>query len=299
MATYRHLGALAQDIYDTTGSSTSATARGWARRDPMNWREGFAAGTYSRLGETVIAFRGTEDTQDIIDDLLMVPIARPGAARDAVESLLRIYGVSMGPVLDFMAPRITEAVLQTEAVRDQVRRRLNRVPTEQVRAALRYFDACSPRPVAVCGHSLGGALAQVVSQQRGVTAVSFNGPFMGDIGGAAPMSSGDLIYVNAIGDPLSFMTGAMGHVPHGQLHTVRLPAFRRPPVRQDSAPTWLRVVSPALAIGADCADSARQYAETLRYLGETMLYHHSIDSLVPALSASARFASTVPGAPLP
>ena len=67
----------------------------------------------------------------------------------------------------------------------------------------------------------------------------------------------------------------------------------------DSALTRHRRCAALRAALGDCADSARQYAETLRYLGETMLYHHSIDSLVPALSASARFASTVPGAPLP
>jgi len=294
VASISDLAALAQDIYDTSAGSTSGVSRGWARRDPMNWQDGFAAGTYSRVGETVVAFRGTEDQQDMVDDLLMMPVAQSGAARRTIEDLLRLYGVSLGPALDFAAPRLVEAVLRNGMVQASVSRSLNRVPTQQVRQALRYFDACQPRPRAVCGHSLGGALAQVVSQQRGVIGVSFNGPFMGDIAGAVPSSSGQLIYVNAIGDPLSFSTSSMGHVPHGQVHTVRLPAFPRRPAAS-AQPRWLAALSPALAMGLEVADTVRAYADILRYLGDTMLYHHSIDTLAPAVNRDPRFASPLAG----
>ena len=108
MASIADLSVLAQDIYDTSAASASASSRGWTRRDPMNWREGFAAGTYTGGGDTVIAFRGTEDQ---------------------IEGLLQLYGVSLGPSLDFAAPRLVDAVLRNRTVQERVARTLNSIGT--------------------------------------------------------------------------------------------------------------------------------------------------------------------------
>ena len=108
--------------------------------------------------------------------------------------------------------------------------------------------------------------------------------------GAVPQSSGQLIYVNAIGDPLSFSTSSMGHLPHGPVHDVRRPAFLRWRV-DSSRPSWLFALSPALSMGLDVADTVRSYADILSYLGDVMLYHHSIDTLAPVVSRDQRFAS--------
>jgi len=53
--------------------------------------------------------------------------------------------------------------------------------------------------------------------------------------------------------------------------------------------------SPALAMGLEVADTVRAYADILRYLGDTMLYHHSIDTLAPAVNRDPRFASPLAG----
>ena len=227
----------------------------------------------------------------------MIPVAQPGAARRTIEGLLQLYGVSLGLSLDFAAPRLVDALLRNSMVQARVSRSLNRVPTEQVEQALRYFDGCRSRPLAVCGHSLGGVLAQVVSQQRGVICVSFNGPFMGGIAGAVPQSSGQLIYVNAIGDPLSFSTKSMGHLP--KWSRAQCASAGVPPRRVDSSrPSWLFVLSPGLYMGLEVADTVKSCADTLRYLRDVMLYHHSIDTLVPMVSRDPRFTSPLVDAAL-
>lgn len=289
---------LAQDIYDRTGTA-QASHGGWSRRDPMNWGNGFAAGTYVRGSEVVIAFRGTEtdDAEDLIADAMMVPLTEPGQAQSTLSSLLRQYNVTTLNLITAYVPSILEGLMQQPVMRGVIRQRANQVPGEQLNAALQYFGRSTTPPTMVTGHSLGGGLAQLVSLQRGVRCVAFNSPHMGDLGvsvtsrgtavaGVVPMSSQILVQVNADRDPLSMATRGI-NLTHGAEIIVPLPVFRNPPTRESAeAPLLARIFAPATSLAYRELTYNR---ELLSYLGEIMLDGHSMANLCRAVSQNGRF----------
>ena len=299
---------LAQDVYDRTGNAQAMDAR-WVRRDPQNWGNGFAGGTYSKGADVVISLRGTEtdDSRDLISDAMMVPLARPGAARATLDHLLHNYHVSGPNLLASAVPPLVEALMQNGTMRDLIRTSANQVPGEQVQRALQYFDRCSPRPTMVTGHSLGGALAQVVSQQRNVPCVAFNSPHMGDLGASAgadggrvegmiPMTSQTLLQVNANLDPLSVATAAVGNLTHGRVITVVIPPFHEAPTRHTvDVPLWASLLAPTAAYLYDTYQTVSGelsfHRELIQHLGDAMLYGHSMANLCAAIAREGRYSA--------
>jgi hypothetical protein len=108
-----------------------------------------------------------------------------------------------------------------------------RVPQEQSSAALRFMDACMNNTNGhiniVTGHSLGGALAKIISQRRSCLAVAFNAPYVGGLRGSAPRTSMLIRNYNSNLDPVSRMTRGVGNMEEGHTTTITIPP---PPVWQ-------------------------------------------------------------------
>lgn len=298
MPSIQDCAALSLDVYDRGGNSTAASA-GWTRIDGQNWRNGFAAGQYQQGSDLVVAFRGTDtdDASDLLGDAMMVPILTTGAAQHAVQSIFREAGVHDPNMITLLAPRLAEAFLNIPAIRLAIRVAANRVPETQLQDALAYFDRCSPRPRFVSGHSLGGALAQLVSHERSVPAVAFNSPYMGTLRGATQASSQVILMVNAWGDPLSVATRAAGNLPHGReiVLTVEGPPAT-PPQLQRRDLRWSDLLSTLSPLGTAVRLSvregeaqARYYRAFLSYLGEVLLHYHSMAVLLAELMRDRRY----------
>lgn len=299
MASVNDCAALADDVYSREHNELARGAR-WQRLDAQNWSYGFAAGTYQRGDERVIAFRGTDtdDSEDIFgSNALMVPLMQAGAARTALESLFREYGVDDGNALSVVAPRVIERIAQLDLVQSYIRLHLNRVPAQLTRA-LEYFDRCDPPPRFITGHSLGGALAQLVAQQRSVPAIAFNAPFMGTLQGVVPASSMLIAQINSRGDPLSLATQNVGNLPHGRVIWIVLPQPPvRPPVFQRRQLRWTQLATGGMGAVAmrEAEAHARYYRELLTYLGEVMLYYHGMDQLRRTLAGNRRYGQPLSG----
>ena len=123
MPTIRDLGLLAEAAYDG-----ATTAPGWIRinnQAASGSFNGFQAATFTRGGETVLAFRGTAQLMDVVADLKL--------------------GTGMNST--YFAAADTYAF------------------------GFRHLPN-----VYVCGHSLGGAIAQVVANRGGFKFATFNAP---------------------------------------------------------------------------------------------------------------------------
>ena len=291
MPTLQDCATLAFDVYDRTGNQTAQTA-GWTRVDGQNWGPGFAAGHYRKQSDVVVAFRGTDtdDSRDILSDAAMVPLLRRGAAQDALQALARQYNLEDQTTIARVAGRIIDVIAQTEPVSDAIERYANQVPTDQFRQALAYFDGIRPRPQFVTGHSLGGALAQLVSQQRSVTALAFNSPSMGTIQGAVPATSMLIAQVNARGDPLSLATQSVGNLPHGRVLTIDIQPYSAPPQFRRRQLGWMDLMMPVPAmLQREWSAHTEHYREIVSYLGGAMLHHHSMKNLLIALIRHRRF----------
>ncbi|MGH7470716.1 MAG: hypothetical protein ACRENP_22435 [Longimicrobiales bacterium] len=249
MPTVQDCATLAFDVYDRTGNETAQRA-GWTRVDGQNWAPGFAAGHYRKNAEMVVAFRGTDtdDSRDILSDAAMVPLLRRGAAQDALLALARQYNLEQHAVTAAVAGRIIDVIAQTGPVSVAIESFANQVPIEQLRHGLAYFDRVQPRPQFVTGHSLGGALAQLVSQQRSVPALAFNSPSMGTIRGAVPVTSMLIAQINARGDPLILATQSVGNLPHGRVITVEIQPYACPPQLQRRPLGWMNLLVPVPAL---------------------------------------------------
>jgi len=206
---------LAEDVYHRENNDL-ASAIGWTRVDAQNWQNGFAAGLYRKNNTTVVSFRGTDtdDIDDILADLRMIPLSELDLTEELPQALLHAYGVDAQEMQ--VGGYIVGQIATSAATRRRIRAHANQVPREQVQQALQYFLSIEPRPAVLVGHSLGGALAKIVSLEHNIRAIAFNSPFMGDLQGVRPISSLYISSINARLDPLSMATDLVGNLAHGQ-----------------------------------------------------------------------------------
>ena len=327
---------LADDVYNRSNNNL-AQERGWLRVDAQNWMHGFAAGIYERGGQRVVAFRGTDtdDANDILSDAQMVPVASVQQITRVVPTILQEYGVGDRAELVLAGTLLTE-VLASFKARVAAAIWANQAPPVQTHQAQSYLRQTSPQPVYLTGHSLGGALAKVLSLNTGIPCVVFNSPFMGTLRGVVPMSSEAITSINARLDPLSLATRTVGNLPHGRSIVVDTPAFpRRPPVRptveqydsgiQCATPTgawWASQAGMNAYLAASFCEMAREIAQPvgevlsaperyyryiterrpdyaqalLGYLGEQAGYYHSMEHLREAMMGMPQFRRPLSGA---
>lgn len=330
MATYFDCAILSEDVYNRQ-SNEVANSFLWERIDSQNWGGGFAAGLYVKGNATVVAFRGT-DSDDLNDwwaDAQMLPLSDTSRTMQIPHSLLQEYRVD-DAVLD-VGGLVLGRFLASDWSRNVINNYCNRIPARQSRQAVEYFRSASPKPELVVGHSLGGALAKIVSYQMNVKAVAFNSPFMGALEGIEQSSTPDITNINAMGDPLSTATAAAGNNSHGAIIRVRTPRF---PGSVPEAPQIDRYQRPircprggygytpeALArslAGAICEnvmDSlvdpvARRisapvrglellrrypayYSSLMSYLGRAAGYYHNMSNLLNAMEGRGRFGGEI------
>lgn len=290
MATVRDLATLALDVYSQENNELAREA-GWERLDGQSWANGFAAGTYRkhRGGEHVVAFRGTDDLDDVIADLIMVPLLREGAARRALTQLLDQYDVPSGSLFD-LAPGLVERLGRAGMNNGVIQSLANQVPPDQVRQARQYV-ARGPTPTFLTGHSLGGALTKVLCLDAGIPGVAFNSPFMGELRGVRPVSTAAVASVNTIGDPLSTLTWSVtGGLTHGPVVPVMVPRKHAPP-RMHRTGMLARLVTGGLAgvVAGEIRDQYEFHERLLEYLQAVLLHFHGMGPLQKAISTARRF----------
>ncbi len=292
MATLKELGALSEDVYNRSDNKLSRRV-GYTRSDPQNWTAGFAGGAYRKQGETVVAFRGTDDGQDMVSNAMMVPLLEPGAARNGLRAMAEELEVDDDLVMSRVLPSMAEDIMSRRSVRNRIARSANRVP-EQLDEALAYLDRQSPTPSWVTGHSLGGALAQLVGEARGVPAVAFNSPNLGFIGGATPVTSTGILLFNARLDPLSLVTREVGNPAHGRVESVEVARFRRPPSRTRREFRWRDILTPIpVRVAQRVRSESEHYAALISYLLEAMFHYHGIGTLNTYLGKHGRYNRTL------
>lgn len=294
MATIADCAVLAEDVYDSEDSRPAAGA-GWARLNQEEWSGGFAAGRYKRSrppGELIVAYRGTDDLTDWVHNSLMVPVIEAANAGDAIRSLLTAYDVGDRGLLA-MGPDLIEGIFSDVRVRAAIWALADQIPRPQVERALKYFDDTTPRPEIVVGHSLGGALAKIVSQNRDVPAVAFNSPFMGDLGGVVPATSGLQISVNASRDPLSFVTASVGNLAHGESIAVDVRSFPVPRLPDRPTRNHWTPLSAVRDTVTRIRDEARLQLDLIEYVGDAALHYHQMSTLTPVLRGSSEFSQSL------
>ncbi len=313
---------LAEDAYEEF-CTLSASSHGWSRIDGRNWSDGFAAETYRSSDGIIIAYRGTDDLQDALDDARMTPLAPRERLLSVVPELLNAYGMRGHPEMESLG-HVIASIMDRPDVRSAVAVGANQLPQNQVQAALDYCDAAEAPPSYVVGHSLGGALAKTVSQRRSIPAIGFNSPNMGNLRGIRAESSYQILSINAFGDPLSLATRSAGNLPLGMEIIVSVPPYpQRPPQRPVMASYTHPVSCPRShttsytnsrgllqhAASALCQatesvgrlaslpertwNMLSQYPDYYRhlatYMGELLLHHHSIATLRETLAGNPRF----------
>lgn len=272
--------AIAAD--DCYGANPMCSEGGWIIADPKKWGAGFAASTFRRGTQVIIAFRGTDDQEDALADAEMLPAVGVVASWDAVNLLLKKYNVGDEKTPKWVPAAVVGAI-QLARTYGENKGVTNRVPKEQRRLALKYYAATKPAPSFVVGHSLGGALAQIVGLERKVAAVSFNSPFIGGIHGDVPMSTLTLLHVNADLDPVSMLTKAAGSLPHGGVKNVRLPPCPEIPPKAGLGSLDLPMWAPFFAQVVTAPERARYIGSLVAYLERAAIYYHSMANLRAAL----------------
>jgi hypothetical protein len=289
MTSLNDCAVLADDVY--RDGRNPAGRHGWKLVDLQSWDKGFAAGTYERNGKTVVAFRGTDDSEDIfVANVQMIPLVDKGKAEEVVKVVLEKYGSSDDALLNGSVSKVLEYLLQHPKIRESIRQGANRVPSKQGRLVLSYFKSRRVKPSFVVGHSLGGALAKYVAHETSSHGVAFNSPMMGDLAGMRPLSLPTLLNVNTVGDPLSFATEVAGNLSHGNTISIAIP----PKVIRTSAKftTWQKVLIPDIV---EMALWARDQKRLIEDVAQLALYYHSMKNLSDAISRQPRF--SVPLAP--
>ncbi len=241
MASITDCAVFSEHCYPSPEVSLSS---GWEVIRPYNGSGGFAATLYGRGNERVLAFRGTETDvpDDLLADLHMIPLASAAQTASVPPALMRAYGLQDNTELALGGLILTN-VMHYNWAQNQIAGAANQIPPVQSRHAVETFDSISPAPNFVCGHSLGGALAKIVCQQRGVACIAFNSPYMGDLQGMEPQSNSNMLSINAIGDPLSVATRQIGNLGHGEAIDVRVADYPHPPPERPTLTTYSRPVS--------------------------------------------------------
>lgn len=219
----------ANDVYSNTNK-----APGWTRVAQSSAADnGFFGAAYGYNGSVIVALRGTQEMQDVVDDLNMIP----GIDGTVAERVMRKMAIEYckGTPAQLTAVQNIGAFgkfLFTRAgVRKGVEKWGNRIPPNQARNACTFAkqvnSLCKTKGLKIrcfTGHSLGGALAQYLSEQTGdgglteikekIPAVAFNSPSMGTISGMRKGMGGGILCVNARLDPLSLATKLAGNDTH-------------------------------------------------------------------------------------
>lgn len=323
---------LSEDVYNRENNQL-ANSHDWQRLDAQNWQGGFAAGTYERRGQRVIAFRGTDDVDDALSDARMIPNASPERVASVTPMVLSEYGLSDRTELQVGAVLLSH-LLTRPSMRSVIALFANQTPPEQTRQALDYVRRQTSSPVFFTGHSLGGALAKVLSLRLGINCVAFNSPFMGDLRGVAPMSSELITSINARSDPLSLATRQVGNLAHGRVIVVDTPSpsrnppavpvvesYRRPDVCPRATGAWWTseegiyaamfgpvceaVMDTLEPVGSLASAPQRNLiywfqqrptyiAALLTYLGDVAIHYHSMENLRRTMENMPRFSTTLP-----
>jgi hypothetical protein len=327
MVTAFDCAVLSEDVYNQEDNSL-AEGHGWARLDGQGWGSGFAAGTYLKGRDRVVAFRGTDDFADVLSDARMVPDASVDRIEAVTPALLDQYGLSDREELVIGGSLLTQ-LLTTGDARRVIRTYANQVPPEQTRQAEAYLDNLAQPPTYFTGHSLGGALAKIMTVRRGIPCVALNSPYMGDLRGMTPVSSAGILSIRARSDPLSVATENAGNLPHGRVIIVDTPDYANPPPRRPEVQSYTRptgcprasgnwwtseegiyaaVAGPVCEAALDAWEPVgralsaprrhlrywyRQYpnyiVELLSHVGAVALHFHSITPLRETMSGMGRF----------
>lgn len=278
--------AMANDVYKNEGNPA------WKRiMQKSAGDNGFFGAAYKQGDNVVIGVRGTQEAQDVLDDLFMAPNIPGDRAGAALKKLVDDYvkGHSFakggGDSLGFLANWIFSRV----GVQHATKKWGNQIPPTQAMIArsfsMQVYNYCKANKLRLrcfVGHSLGGALAQYLSEQTGVggaldiqegiPAVAFNSPNMGKIQGMSKNAGGGILIVNARLDPLSFLTREVGNESHAaspkhEWRNIDIGTFEPPPRYMPNE-----------------QHTTEEYQKFRNWLLRAMKFYHSIDNMQDYLS---------------
>lgn len=238
MVTIKDCAVMAESVY----GFNLCNEVGWTEAHSHHGTHGFAAATYEKNGHFVVAFRGTDEDIDWVENVRMVPVASEENVRRVIPGLLEAYGLGDREELTVMNSIVSQLVSYARAqalIGDEA----NQVPPHQTPQAEAYLARLGSTPVVVTGHSLGGALAKVVALRHALIGVAFNSPFMGNLEGVPPVSSPQIFNINAVGDPLSSATRSVGNLPTGREFQVQVRQCVASPPREPSVEPYLNPLS--------------------------------------------------------
>lgn len=239
--TIQDCARLANLVYNKPGLAT----QGWTQFGPTfgNPRtqfnvadsyQGFYGATYVSGEDMVVAYRGTANWTDAVDDACMVPVKTAEQARMFGWRFMIHYTHRPDWTADAMG-KVFETIFRLPATQCALRQYANQIPPDHAEKAIRIANlaqkyaqknASGVKYKLRCfvGHSLGGALAQYASEQTGaggqidggvpIPGVSFNGPCMGNIVGMRRGFGGGIVAVHNELDPLSLATNIAGNASH-------------------------------------------------------------------------------------
>ena len=304
------LAVLSDEVYnDEFDDKGEAHKLGWSRTESqLLTKSGFFAAKYERKEDVIVAYRGTDDKKDVLADAQMLPLLNACMINDTLETLLVCYGVHDSSDLEAIKGLLRWVLLAAQKAPDYI----NSVPTEQTSEALSVFDKFKPQ--CVTGHSLGGALAKVVSERRSVVAVAFNSPFMGNMRGTIPQTSILIANVNTKGDPLSLATRTAGNLSHGfDTKEVTVEDLKATPPKRPATYGYTRMPAgceveateknPLLGLACHLAQKKRidqeredlngYKFELLLYLKEAMKHYHKMANLRKAIGNASNYRSPI------
>ncbi|MCB1023551.1 MAG: hypothetical protein KDB79_04120 [Acidobacteria bacterium] len=284
----KECAVIANDVYFNYNKIAST----WTRfHQKTGGDDGFFGAAYSRGSDVVVGIRGTQEGQDILDDMGMAPNLNGEIAGAAMKKMILDY-VAGYPDSKTGAETfgfIAKWIFSKKAVRHATSNWGNQVPENQAllgRSFLmqvnNYCLSNRKRLRCIVGHSLGGAISQYLSEQTGyggltgiksrIPAVAFNSPNMGTLSGMHK-GSGAILIINARLDPLSYLTREVGNVSHAmdKAHEISNVDVGKP---KDPPPP----VIPNVSIEESNLKAFKNW------LPGALLHYHSMDSMQAALS---------------